>query len=30
VETRAIKGHMFGLRLEPEERAALIAFLRTL
>ena len=30
VETRAIKGHAFGLRLQPEERTALIAFLRTL
>jgi hypothetical protein len=28
--TRAIKGHAFGLRLEPSERAQLIAFLRTL
>jgi hypothetical protein len=30
IETRAIKGHVFGLRLRPEERAELIAFLRTL
>src|SRR5262245_17675181 len=30
VGTRAIKGHEFGLRLQPEERAQLIAFLRTL
>jgi hypothetical protein len=30
VETRAIKGHEFGLRLSAEERAELIAFLRTL
>jgi hypothetical protein len=30
LETRAIKGHVFGLRLPPDERAALIAFLRTL
>jgi CxxC motif-containing protein (DUF1111 family) len=30
VETRAIKGHVFGLRLQPEERSELIAFLRTL
>jgi mono/diheme cytochrome c family protein len=29
-ETRAIKGHEFGLRLLAEERAELIAFLRTL
>lgn len=29
-ETRAIKGHEFGLRLSAEERAVLIAFLRTL
>jgi hypothetical protein len=29
-ETHAIKGHEFGLRLEPAEREALIAFLRTL
>jgi len=30
VTNRAIKGHVFGLRLRPEERAQLIAFLRTL
>ena len=30
VETRAIKGHVFGLRLQPEQRSELIAFLRTL
>src|SRR5215467_429021 len=30
VENRAIKGHEFGLRLSAEERAELIAFLRTL
>ena len=30
VTTRAVKGHEFGLSLTPEERAALIAFLRTL
>jgi mono/diheme cytochrome c family protein len=30
VKARAIKGHDFGLELEPEERAELIAFLRTL
>jgi hypothetical protein len=29
-ETHGIKGHEFGLRLEPPEREALIAFLRTL
>jgi hypothetical protein len=28
--TRAIKGHEFGLRLDPTEREQLIAFLRTL
>jgi len=28
--TRAIKGHEFGLRLDPAERKQLIAFLRTL
>ena len=30
VLTNAIKGHEFGLKLEPEERAQLLAFLRTL
>jgi hypothetical protein len=30
VQTRAVRGHAFGLRLSPEDRAALIAFLRTL
>ena len=30
VTTRAVKGHEFGLNLTPEERAALIAFLKTL
>jgi len=30
VTTRAVKGHEFGLSLPPEERRALIAFLRTL
>ena len=30
VTARAVKGHEFGLSLTPEERAALIAFLRTL
>ena len=29
-KTRAIKGHDFGLELDPVERAQLIAFLRTL
>jgi hypothetical protein len=29
-ERRAIRGHEFGLELAPEERAELIAFLRTL
>jgi mono/diheme cytochrome c family protein len=29
-KTRAIKGHEFGLKLSPEERSNLIAFLRTL
>jgi CxxC motif-containing protein (DUF1111 family) len=30
VETRAIKGHEFGLKLAVDEKKALIAFLRTL
>ena len=30
VSTRAIKGHEFGLRLRPDEKAALIAYLKTL
>jgi hypothetical protein len=30
VKTRAIKGHEFGLSLPPDEKAALIAFLKTL
>jgi hypothetical protein len=30
VNTRPVKGHEFGLRLPPEEKKALIAFLRTL
>jgi hypothetical protein len=30
VKTRAVKGHVFGLKLPSEERAALIAFLKTL
>jgi cytochrome c peroxidase len=29
-KTRAVKGHVFGLDLSPDERKALIAFLRTL
>ncbi|MEP7364606.1 MAG: hypothetical protein ABI972_15225 [Acidobacteriota bacterium] len=29
-ETRAVKGHEFGLKLKPEDKAALIAFLKTL
>jgi hypothetical protein len=29
-KTHAIKGHEFGLRLTPTERAELLAFLRTL
>ena len=29
-KTRAIRGHEFGLKLEPSEREALAAFLRTL
>ena len=29
-QTRAIKGHEFGLHLEPAERERIIAFLRTL
>ena len=29
-QTRAVKGHEFGLHLEPAEREGLIAFLRTL
>ena len=29
VRTRAVKGHPFGLNLSPAERAALIAFLKT-
>jgi hypothetical protein len=28
--TRAVRGHEFGLKIKPEEKAALIAFLRTL
>jgi hypothetical protein len=30
VRTRAIKGHEFGLELSPEDKTALIAFLKTL
>ena len=30
VTTRAVKGHEFGLRLSPTDKAALIAFLKTL
>jgi hypothetical protein len=30
VQTRAIRGHEFGLRLTPDDKRALIAFLRTL
>ena len=30
VTTRAVKGHAFGLNLSPAERAALIAFLKTI
>jgi hypothetical protein len=30
VTTRAVKGHEFGLKLSPEDRRALIAFLKTL
>jgi hypothetical protein len=30
VKTRAVPGHEFGLKLAPEEKAALIAFLKTL
>jgi len=29
-KTRAVKGHPFGLRLEPDEKTALIAFLKSL
>jgi hypothetical protein len=29
-KTRAVKGHAFGLNLSPEDRGALIAFLKTL
>ncbi len=30
VKTRAVRGHEFGLNLADDERAALIAFLKTL
>jgi hypothetical protein len=30
VKARAVKGHEFGLDLLPEDRSALIAFLKTL
>lgn len=30
VTTRAVRGHEFGLKLKPDEKAALLAFLRTL
>jgi len=30
VQTRAVKGHPFGLGLSRDDKAALIAFLRTL
>jgi len=30
VKTRAVRGHEFGLKLTPEEKRSLIAFLRTL
>jgi hypothetical protein len=30
VKTRAVKGHPFGLQLPPDEKRALIAFLKTL
>ena len=30
VKNRAVKGHEFGLWLKPEDKAALIAFLRSL
>ena len=29
-ETRAVKGHVFGLRLSPSEKGELLAFLRSL
>jgi hypothetical protein len=30
VKTRAVKGHPFGLGLSADDRAALVAFLKTL
>jgi len=30
VTTRAVKGHAFSLNLSPADRAALIAFLKTI
>ncbi len=30
VEHRAVPGHEFGLKLAPEDKASLVAFLRTL
>jgi hypothetical protein len=30
VKTRAVRGHEFGLDLSPEDKKALIAFLKTL
>jgi hypothetical protein len=30
MKTHAVKGHEFGLKLSPDERSALVAFLRTL
>jgi hypothetical protein len=30
VKTQAVKGHQFGLKLSPEDKRALIAFLKTL
>jgi hypothetical protein len=30
VETRPVKGHRFGLQLPPDDKKALIAFLKTL
>jgi hypothetical protein len=30
VTTRAVRGHRFGLNLTPEDKTALIAFLKTL
>jgi Zn-dependent membrane protease YugP len=30
VKTRAVPGHEFGLKLRPQEKEALVAFLKTL